>query len=105
LNHYSKIILRGNITLRTGKIANKACYHYIVNNIFDNVDYMEKCTKINILTPECINIIKKLNNINAQLTGPFIDYLIRRIFCEIIGEPFYDNRVIVYYHEMNTIIQ
>lgn len=91
-NHYSKKEMLGNLTDRIKKIANQPCYSHIIRNIFSN-DILHTNKQSNqILNNNCVNFIKILHNIQASLTGTFLDYLIRRIICEKTNNVFYDSR-------------
>lgn len=83
----------GNLTTRIKNISNKPCYHYIMKECFNNVDVLEfNKTKKSILNEKCIQFIKILHSVSASLTGTFLDYLMRRIICEITQVLFYDSR-------------
>jgi hypothetical protein len=90
-NHYSKLNMSGNLTMRIKNISNQPCYNYIMQNCFNNADFYNKLKK-NILNETCLNFIKQLHVIQPSLTGVYLDYLLRRIICEIVDKPFYDNR-------------
>lgn len=92
-NYYSQKFISGSLTQRVKNIANKPCYYYITNNILDNNDILHENKEVTqILNNDCINFIKLLHNIDACLTGSFLDYLIRRIIAEKNNEKFYDSR-------------
>ena len=82
---------KGNLTNRIKKI-NKLCYNHIVYHCFDNIDPLNIYQKNIILNNDCTNIIEILHNINSSTTGIFIDYLIRRIICELKQNEFTDIR-------------
>lgn len=92
-NHYSKIKMIGNLTTRIKNISNKPCYNYIMKECFNNIDYanFNKTTK-QILDDECIQFIKTMHSTDSSLTGTFLDYLVRRIICEITQKKFQDSR-------------
>jgi len=74
----------GNLTTRIKNISNKPCYHYIMKECFNNIDYSNFNKTIKkILNDECIQFIKTMHSIDSSLTGTFFDYLVRRIICEI----------------------
>ena len=91
-NHYSNIRMVGNLTTRIKNISNQPCYHYIMKECFNNIDCNFNKTTKKILNDECIQFIKKLHIIDTSLTGTFLDYLVRRIICEIKKIQFYDSR-------------
>lgn len=91
-NHYSSIKMTGNLTTRIKNISNKPCYYYIMKECFNNIDCSKFKTTKNILNNECIEIIKIMHSIDSSLTGTFLDYLVRRIICEITQQTFYDSR-------------
>jgi hypothetical protein len=92
-NYYSKKSMIGNLTMRIKNIGNKCCYNYLMKNVFNNTDILNKNkTTENILTLDCINIIKQLHSIEPSLTGVYLDYLLRRIICELINKNFNDSR-------------
>jgi hypothetical protein len=92
-SHYSKLPLYGSLTQRIKKLNNKICYNYIISNCFDEIDPLNFCTSNTILNDKCLNIIKSLHEIEPSANGTFMDYLIRRIICEINQEIFEDDRV------------
>lgn len=91
-NHYSNIRMVGNLTTRIKNISNLPCYHYIMKECFNNIDCNFNKTTKKILNDECIQFIKKLHIIDTSLTGSFLDYLVRRIICEIKKIQFHDSR-------------
>jgi hypothetical protein len=93
LNHYSKkkpII--NNLTARIHNINNKASYYYVMKYAFNDIDITKSKTTTHILNAECIQLCKQMYTIQPSLTGAFLDYLIRRIICEQILQPFHDSR-------------
>lgn len=86
--------LTNNLTNRIRHISNKLCYREIIRRCFDNYDLISNNNKTEkkILSEEVILLINKMHEISSSNTGIFIDYLIRRIICEIKNDPFYDNR-------------
>ena len=92
-NHYINKKMVGNLTTRIKNISNKPCYYYIMKECFNNIDpsNFNKTSK-KILNDECIHFIKKLHFIDSSLTGIFLDYLVRRIICEIKKIHFHDSR-------------
>jgi len=92
-NYYGKKCMIGNLTMRIKNIDNKCCYNYLTKNVFNNTDILNKNkTTENILTQDCINIITQLHSIESSLTGVYLDYLLRRIICELLNKDFYDSR-------------
>jgi hypothetical protein len=84
-NYYNKKEMYGNLTNRIKNIANNPCYHYITKYCFENIDILNhNKTIINILNVDCINFISSLHSIQASLIGTYLDYLLRRIICELI---------------------
>jgi hypothetical protein len=84
--------LHGNLTLRLKSLTGKIPYYHIVNHCLDGIDPLKTSKTYSILNKECMCSIESLYNINPSLTGIFIDYLVRRIICELRGEDFIDNR-------------
>lgn len=92
-NYYGKKSMIGNLTMRIKNIGNKCCYNYLIKNVFNNTDILNKNkTTKNILNQDCINIIKQLHSIEPSLTGVYLDYLLRRIISELLNKEFYDSR-------------
>jgi hypothetical protein len=92
-NYYSKKSMIGNLTMRIKILDNKCCYNYLMKNVFNNTDILNKNkTTEKILTDDCINIITQLHSIEPSLTGVYLDYLMRRIICELLNKDFYDIR-------------
>jgi len=104
-NHYSSKKMVGNLTTRIKNISNKPCYYYIMKECFNNMDVLQlnKTTKT-ILNDECIQFIKILHSVSSSLTGTFLDYLVRRIICEITQNPFHDSRASRLIDKDNDII-
>jgi hypothetical protein len=90
-NHYKMIFKTGSLTDRFKNINSNICYNSIYRNIFNN-NYNDTIKKYNILPLKCTNIVKLLHNIDPSITGSFIDYLIRRIICELLNIEFDDSR-------------
>jgi hypothetical protein len=90
-NHYKMIFKSGSLTDRFKNINSNICYNSIYRNIFNN-NYNDTIKKYNILPLKCSNIVKLLHNIDPSITGSFIDYLIRRIICELLNIEFDDSR-------------
>lgn len=86
--------LTDSLTNRIKHISNKSCYREIIKRCFYNFDLISNNNKTEkkILTEEVILLINKMHDISSSNTGIFIDYLIRRIICEIKNAPFYDSR-------------
>jgi hypothetical protein len=104
-NYYSSKKMGGNLTTRIKIISNKPCYYYIMKECFNNMDVLQlnKTTKT-ILNDECIQFIKILHSVSSSLTGTFLDYLVRRIICEITQNPFHDRRASRLIDKDNDII-
>ena len=90
-NHYKMIFKSGSLTDRLKNINSNICYNSIYRNIFNN-NYNNTIKKYNILPLKCSNIVKLLHSIDPSITGSFIDYLIRRIICELNNIEFYDSK-------------
>jgi hypothetical protein len=90
-NHYKMIFKSGSLTDRFKNINSNICYNSIYRNIFNN-NYNDTVKKYNILPLKCTNIVKLLHSIDPSITGSFIDYLIRRIICELLNIEFDDSR-------------
>tara|TARA_B110000483_G_scaffold243108_1_gene331342 strand:+ start:59 stop:1468 length:1410 start_codon:yes stop_codon:yes gene_type:complete len=90
-NHYKTIKKDLNLTNRLKNLNSNICYNGIYRNIFNN-NYNDNIKKYDILPLNFTNIIKSLHCIDSVLTGCFIDYLIRRIICELLNIEFNDNR-------------
>jgi hypothetical protein len=90
-NHYKMIFKSGCLTDRFKNINSNICYNSIYRNIFNN-NYNDTIKKYNILPLKCSNIVKLLHSIDPSITGSFIDYLIRRIICELLNIEFDDSR-------------
>ena len=90
-NHYKCIRKAGSLTDRLKNINSNICYNSIYRNIFNN-NYNDSIKKYNILPLKCTNIVKLLHSIDPSITGSFIDYLIRRIICELLNIDFDDSR-------------
>jgi hypothetical protein len=90
-NHYKMIFKSGSLTDRLKNINSNICYNSIYRNIFNN-NYNDTIKKYNILPLKCSNIVKLLHSIDPSITGSFIDYLIRRIICELNNIEFYDSK-------------
>jgi hypothetical protein len=91
-SYYLKKPMRGNLTDRIKNIGNGICYKQIMQSAFHSYDIKNNVTTSLILETSAINIIKDLHNICPSTCGSFIDYLIRRIICELIKKPFDDSR-------------
>jgi hypothetical protein len=89
--HYKMIFKSGSLTDRFKNINSNICYNSIYRNIFNN-NYNDTIKKYNILPLKCTNIVKLLHSIDPSITGSFIDYLIRRIICELLNIEFDDSR-------------
>lgn len=91
--HYAKKISTGSLTSRLRKVSTKCFYLYVINNCFNGVDPLTNFqTNDNIISEYAQKIIQNLHDISPPITGVFIDYLIRRIICEIQMQNFVDNR-------------
>jgi hypothetical protein len=90
-NHYKMIFKSGCLTDRLKNINSNICYNSIYRNIFNN-NYNDTIKKYNIIPLKCSNIVKLLHSIDPSITGSFIDYLIRRIICELNNIEFDDSK-------------
>ena len=103
-NYYNKKEMYGNLTNRIKNIANNPCYHYITKYCFENIDILNhNKTIIKILNVDCINFILSLHSIQSSLIGTYLDYLLRRIICELINKEFNDTRANVHARDTNLI--
>ena len=92
-NHYENKPMVGNLTQRIKVFDNIPCYQYIIKNAFNNVDIMKDNVSFRyILNVNSVKFIKKIHSIEPRLNGSFLNYLIRRLICEIIDKEFYDQR-------------
>jgi hypothetical protein len=91
-NYYSVKPMSGSLTNRVRIISNKVCFNYIISNIFNNSNLFENSVTTEILNVNYLNFIRLMNNIDASVTGIFIDYLMRRILCEMVNREFSDSR-------------
>lgn len=111
-SHYSKQSMRGNLTERIKKINNGICYTEIMKRCFDSYDIKKNTSSTCILDTKTLTIVKELYDICPSMCGSFIDYLIRRIICELTNKPFNDSRAnkvltpnnIITYHSENDNI-
>jgi len=93
LNHYGNKPMVGNLTQRIMNLDNIPCYQYIVKNVFNNIDILKYNKSFRyILNPSCILFIKKIHSIEPRLNGSFLDYLIRRMICDLLDRDFHDTR-------------
>jgi len=90
--YYSKKRMFGNLTDRIKNINSGICYKQIMHSVFDSYDIKNNVSTTVILETKAVNIIKELHAICPSMCGSFIDYLIRRIICELIKKPFDDSR-------------
>lgn len=108
-SHYSKQSLCGNLTNRIKKINNGICYTEIMKRCFNTYDIKRNMISTTILDAKAINAVKMLHDICPSMCGSFIDYLIRRIICELTNRAFSDSRAnkilkpdnIITYHSNN----
>ena len=92
-NHYGNKSMVGNLTQRIKIFDNIPCYQYIIKNVFNNIDILRDNISFRyILNTDCILFIKKIHSIEPRLNGSFLNYLMRRIICEITDKEFYDQR-------------
>lgn len=86
--------MTGNLTNRIKVISNKLFYREVMKRCFDNNDLIinNMKTEKDILNEDIILIINKLHNFSSSNTGVLLDYIIRRIICEIKKINFYDSR-------------
>jgi hypothetical protein len=110
--YYSLKRLRGNLTDRIKEINNGICYNQIMRKCFSLYDIKNNMSSHTMLENKAINYVKELHSICSSMCGSFIDYLIRRIICDLTGEPFSDRRAtrvlntensISYYGEQDNI--
>ena len=92
-NHYGNKPMIGNLIQRIKIFDNIPCYQYIIKNAFNNVDIMKDNVSFRyILNVDSVKFIKKIYSIEPRLNGSFLNYLIRRIICEMLNKEFYDQR-------------
>ena len=92
-NHYGNKPMIGNLIQRIKIFDNIPCYQYIIKNAFNNVDIMKDNVSFRyILNVNSVKFIKKIHSIEPRLNGSFLNYLIRRIICEMLNKEFYDQR-------------
>ena len=92
-NHYGNKPMVGNLTQRIKIFDNIPCYRYIIKNVFNNIDILRDNISFRyILNVNSVKFIKKIHSIEPRLNGSFLNYLIRRIICEITDKEFYDQR-------------
>jgi hypothetical protein len=91
-SHYSRQSMRGNLTDRIKKLNNGICYTQLMKQCFNAYDIKRNMSSTTILDTKAITIVKELYDICSSMCGSFIDYLIRRILCEITNRPFSDSR-------------
>lgn len=87
--YYLNKKLFGNLTDRVKKISNSICYDCITN--FRSDEQIIPKTKM-IMSIKSVNMIRKIHSFSPSMVGTFIDYVMRRMICEISGTPFYDTR-------------
>lgn len=90
--YYAIKHLRGNLTDRVKEINNGICYKQIMRRCFSLYDVKKNMSSHTILENSAVNCVKELHSICSSMCGSFIDYLIRRIICELIQVPFNDRR-------------
>lgn len=81
----------GNLTSRVKLLNNNICFRHIIKNYF-GYNFIEHASNKKILSDDIIYGIKKIHSISASLAGSFVDYIIRRIICEIKKIDFEDTR-------------
>ena len=93
-NHLLKRKTRANLTkIIKSSFMNKVSYREIMKRCFDDIDILNSNkTNKKILDEDSCKIIQQMHSINASLTGTFLDYLIRRIICELTNIEFTDSR-------------
>ena len=93
-NHLLKRKIRANLTkIIKSSFMNKVSYREIMKRCFDDIDILNlNKTNKKILDEDSCKIIQQMHSINASLTGTFLDYLIRRIICELTNIEFTDSR-------------
>jgi len=90
--YYATKRLRGNLTDRIKEINNGICYKQIMRRCFSEFDVKKNMSSHTILENGAVEFVKELHGICSSMCGSFIDYLIRRIICELTGRPFSDRR-------------
>ena len=81
----------GILTSLIKPISNVICFEHIMGKYFDCINTVHFETRA-ILTEDCKKIIGTLHSICPSVNGTFMDYLFRRIICEIRATLFHDNR-------------
>lgn len=96
--------MTGNLTNRIKFISNKLFYREVIKRCFDNNDLFINNIKTenNILNEDVNLLINILHNISSSNAGILLDYMIRRIICEIQKNDFYDSRTSVINSEIWT---
>jgi hypothetical protein len=79
----NKSIRCKNLTALLPVFNNQICYRTIIKRCFNNNDILANVTIKQILSSASTSFIQELHSISSSLTGTFVDYLIRRIMCEI----------------------
>lgn len=90
-NHYKKITFNASLMVRIRKISSNLCYGMIHRLIFNN-NYSSNINPVIMITDNTKLYISQLHQICPKMTGCFIDYLSRRIICELANIPFDDHR-------------
>jgi len=90
--YYSKKKMYGNLTMRIKELDNLICYRKIISECLNGKDILSLGTTIKLLDDNEIEYFKQLQKINPSVVGTFIDYLLRRMICEITNIPFKDSR-------------
>jgi hypothetical protein len=58
----------------------------------DNIENEQQLHTTKVASKDYFQFIKTMYSIDSSLTGTFLDYLVRRIICEITQKTFYDRR-------------
>jgi hypothetical protein len=90
--YYSKKEMIGNLTMIIHNINSSICYREIMKRCFNNIDILSNNTTKQILSKSTIDLITELHSISPSMLGTFIDYLMRRIICELTCKLFVDSR-------------
>lgn len=73
-------------------LDNNPCYNHTIQHCFNGIDPRNTSKRVPIPSLQENDTIKELHSISPQSTGIFLDYLVRRIICEITQIEFEDDR-------------
>jgi hypothetical protein len=90
--YYAVKRLGGNLTDRIKEFNTAVCYKQIMRRCFSMYDVKNNMSSNIILEDTAVNFVKELHGICSSMCGSFIDYLIRRIICELTQKTFSDTR-------------